>query len=123
MGKREILLGVLPLVLTLVGCGTKKAVVTESDSSFIVKERVVVLRDSVRWKDSTYYDTLRNTWHHERLVEKYIYHDVAKNDSSANFVARQPIIINGDRNGDDGWLFVGFFLIVVAFLVKNRKSL
>ena len=93
MGKREILFAVLPIVLTLVSCGTRKAVVSESDSSFVVKERVVMLRDSVRWKDSTYYDTLHNTWHHDRIVEKYLFRDVAKMDSTHNSKARQPIIL------------------------------
>ena len=119
MGKGKILLGVLPFVLTLVSCGTHKAVVTESDSSFVVKERVVMLRDSVRWKDSTYYDTLHDTWHHERIVEKYLFRDVAKLDSSKNIQARQPIIFYRDKITNYDWLFVCFFVVFMVLLLRK----
>lgn len=121
MGKGKILLGVLPFVLTLFSCGTHKAVVTESDSSFVVKERVVMMRDTVRWKDSTYFDTLHNTWHHERIVEKYLYRDVANLDSSKNIQARQPIIIKSDKSTNYDWLFVGFFVVLMVVLLKKRN--
>lgn len=121
MGARKILLGVLPIVLTLVSCGTRKAVVTESDSSFVVKERVVMMRDSVRWKDSTYYDTLHDTWHHERIVEKYLFRDVAKMDSTQNSQTRQPIILYRDRNSNNDWLFVCFFIVLAVFLLRKRN--
>lgn len=121
MGARKILLGVLPIVLTLVSCVTRKAVVTESDSSFVVKERVVMMLDSVRWKDSTYYDTLHDTWHHERIVEKYLFRDVAKMDSTQNNQTRQPIILYRDKNSNNDWLFVCFFVALVAFLFKKRN--
>lgn len=121
MGKRKILLGVLPIALTLVSCVTRKAIVTESDSSFVIKERFVMMRDSVRWKDSIYYDTLHNTWHHERIVEKYFFRDVAKMDSTKNNQTRQPIIINRDKNSNNDWLFVGFFVALVVFLLRKRN--
>lgn len=121
MGKGKILLGVLPFVLTLVSCGTHKAVVTESDSSFVVKERVVMMRDSVRWKDSTYYDTLHDTWHHERIVEKYHYIDTNKMDSTQNSKTRQPIILYRDRNSNNDLLFVCFFVVLVVFLARKRN--
>ena len=121
MGERKILFAVLPVVLTLASCRSNKAVVAESDSSFAVKERVVMLRDSVRWKDSTYYDTLHDTWHHERIVEKYLFRDVAKMDSSKNNQIRQPIIINRDKNSNNDLLFVGFFVVFVVFLLRKRN--
>lgn len=121
MGKREILFAVLPIVLVLAGCRSHKAVVTESDSSFVVKERVVMLRDSVRWIDSTYYDTLHDTWHHERIIEKYLFRDVAKMDSTQNSQTRQPIILYRDRNNNYDWLFVGFFVVLVVFFAKKRN--
>lgn len=121
MGKREILFAVLPIVLTLVSCGTRKAVVAESDSSFVVKERVVMFRDSVRWKDSTYYDTLHNTWHHDRIVEKYLFRDVAKMDSTHNSKARQPILLYRYKNSNNDWLFVCFFVVIVVFLLRKRN--
>lgn len=121
MGKREILFAVLPIVLTLVSCGTRKAVVAESDSSFVLKERVVMLRDSVRWKDSTYYDTLHNTWHHDRIVEKYLFRDVAKMDSTKNNQIRQPIIIQRDKNSNNDWLFVCFFIVLLVILLRKRN--
>lgn len=120
MGKRKILLAVLSVVL-LNSCKGSKAVVTESDSSFVVKERVVMLRDSVRWKDSTYYDTLHDTWHHERIVEKYLFRDVAKMDSTQNSKTRQPIILYRDKNSNNDWLFVGFFVMLVVFLLRKRN--
>lgn len=121
MGERKILFAVLPIVLTLVSCRSNKAVVAESDSSFAVKERVVMLRDSVRLKDSTYYDTLHDTWHHDRTVEKYFFRDVAKMDSTKNNQIRQPIIINGDKNNNNDWLFVCFFVMVLVFLLRKRN--
>ena len=121
MGERKILFAVLPIVLTLVSCRSHKAVVAESDSSFVVKERVVMLRDSVMLKDSTYYDTLHDTWHHERIVEKYLFRDVTKMDSTKNNHIRQPIIINRDKNSNNDWLFVGFFFIFVVFLLRKRN--
>ena len=121
MGERTILFAVLSVVLTLVSCRSNKAVVTESDSSFVVKERVVMLRDSVRWKDSTYYDTLHDTWHHERIVEKYLFRDVTKMDSTKNNQIRQPIIINRDNNNNNDWLFVCFFVVVLVFLLRKRN--
>lgn len=122
MGKRKILLRVLSLVLTLVSCGTRKAVVTESDSSFVVKERVVMMRDSVRWKDSTYYDTLHDTWHHERIIEKYLFRDVAKMDSTQNSKTRQPIIFDyRDKNSNYDRFFVCFFVVLVVFLLRKRN--
>ena len=121
MGERKILLAVLSVVLTLVSCRSNKAVVAESDSSFAVKERVVMLRDSVRWKDSTYYDTLHDTWHHERIVEKFLFRDVAKMDSSKNNHSRQPIILYRDKNSNNDWLFVGFFVMFVVFLLRKRN--
>ena len=120
MGKRKILLAVLSVVL-LIGCNSHKAVVTESDSSFVVKQRVVMLRDSVRWKDSTYYDTLHDTWHHERIVEKYLFRDVAKMDSTHNSKARQPIIFYRDKSTNYDWLFVCFFVAFVVFLLRKRN--
>ena len=120
MGKRKILLAVLSVVL-LNGCNSHKAVVTESDSSFVVKERVVMLRDSVRWKDSTYYDTLHDTWHHERIIEKYLFRDVAKMDSTHGSQSRQPIILFKDKNSNNDWLFVGFFVVIVVYLLKKRN--
>ena len=121
MGERKILFAVLPIVLTLVSCRSHKAVVAESDSSFVVKERVVMLRDSVMLKDSTYYDTLHDTWHHERIVEKYLFRDVTKMDSTKNNHIRQPIIINRDKNSNNDWLFVGFFVMFVVFLLRKRN--
>lgn len=121
MGERKILLAVLSVVLTLVSCRSYKAVVTESDSSFVVKERVVMLRDSVRLKDSTYYDTLHDTWHHERIVEKYLFRDATKMDSTKNNQIRQPIIINRDKNNNNDLLFVGFFVVVLLFLLRKRN--
>ena len=121
MGERKILFAVLSVVLTLVSCRSNKAVVAESDSSFVVKERVVMLRDSVRWKDSTYYDTLHDTWHHERIVEKYLFRDVAKIDSTQNNQTRQPIIINRDKNSNNDLLFVCFFVVILVFLSRNRN--
>lgn len=121
MGERKILFAVLSVVLTFVSCRSNKAVVAESDSSFAVKERVVMLRDSVRWKDSTYYDTLNDTWHHERIVEKYLFRDVTKMDSSRNNQTRQPIIINREKNSNNNWLFVCFFVVFVVFLLRNRN--
>lgn len=120
MGKRKILLAVLSVVL-LNGCNSHKAVVTESDSSFVVKERVLMLRDSVRWKDSTYYDTLHDTWHHERIVEKYLFRDFAKMDSTQNSKTRQPIILYRDKNSNNDWLFVCFFVVLVVFLLRKRN--
>lgn len=119
MGERKILLAVLSVVLTFVSCKCHKAVVTESDSSFVIKERVVMLRDSVRWKDSTYYDTLHDTWHHERIVEKYLFRDVAKMDSTQNNQTRQPIIINRDKKSNNDWLFVCFFVVILVFLLRK----
>ena len=121
MGERKILLAVLSVVLTLVSCRSNKAVVAVSDSSFVVKERVVMFRDSVRLKDSTYYDTLHDTWHHERIVEKYLFRDVAKMDSTQNNQTRQPIIINRDKNINNDWLFVCFFVVILVFLLRNRN--
>lgn len=121
MGERKILFAVLPIVLTLVSCRSNKAVVAESDSSFAVKERVVMLRDSVRWKDSTYYDTLHDIWHHERIVEKYLFRDVTKMDSTKNSKTRQPIIINREKNSNNDWLFVCFFVVVLVFLLRKRN--
>ena len=121
MGERKILFAVLSVVLTLVSCRSNKAVVAESDSSFAVKECFVMLRDSVRWKDSTYYDTLHDTWHHERIVEKYLFRDVTKMDSIQNNQTRQPIIINRDKNSNNDWLFVGFFVVFVVFLLRKRN--
>lgn len=121
MGERKILLAVLSVALTLVSCRSNKAVVTESDSSFVVKERVMMLRDSVRWKDSTYYDTLHDTWHHERIVEKYLFRDVAKMDSTQNNQIRLPIIINRDKNSNNDLLFVCFFVVILVFLLRNRN--
>ena len=121
MGKGKILLGVLPFVLILVSCGTRKAVVTESDSIFVVKDRVVMMRDSVRWKDSTYYDTLHNIWHHDRIVEKYLFRDVAKIDSTHNSKARQPIIFYRDKSTNYDLLFVCFFIVFVVFLLRKRN--
>ena len=121
MGERKILFAVLPIVLTLASCRSNKAVVAESDSSFAVKERVVMLRDSVRWKDSTYYDTLHDTWHHERIVEKYHFRDVTKMDSTKNNQIRQPIIIQRDKNNNNDWLFVCFFVMFVVFLSRKRN--
>lgn len=121
MGERKILLAVLSVVLTLLSCRSNKAVVTESDSSFVVKERVVMLRDSVRWKDSTYYDTLHDTWHHERIVEKYLFRDVAKMDSTKNNHSRQPIILYRYKNSNNDWLFVCFFVVILVFLLRNRN--
>ena len=121
MGERKILLAVLSVVLTLVSCRSNKAVVAESDSSFAVKERVMMFRDSVRWKDSTYYDTLHDTWHHERIVEKYHFRDVAKMDSTQNNQTRQPIIINRDKNSNNDWLFVCFFVVILVFLLRKRN--
>lgn len=120
MGARKILLGVLSVV-HLIGCNSHKAVVTESDSSFVVKERVVMMRDSVRWKDSTYYDTLHDTWHHDRIVEKYFFRDFAKMDSTHNSQARQPIILYRDRNSNNDLLFVCFFVAFVVFLARKRN--
>lgn len=121
MGERKILFAVLSVVLTLVSCICHKAVVTESDSSFAVKQRVVTLRDSVRWKDSTYYDTLHDTWHHERIVEKYLFRDVAKMDSTQNNQTRKPILINRDKNSNNDWLFVCFFVVILVFLLRKRN--
>ena len=121
MGERKILFAVLSVVLTLASCRSNKAVVAESDSSFAVKERVVMLRDSVRWKDSTYYDTLHDTWHHERIVEKYLFRDVTKMDSNMNNHIRQPIIINRDKNSNNDWLFVCFFVVILVFLLRKRN--
>lgn len=121
MGERKILFAVLPIVLTLASCRSHKAVVAESDSSFVLKERVVMLRDSVRWIDSTYYDTLHDTWHHERIVEKYLFRDVVKKDSSKNNQIRQPIIINRDKNSNKDWLFVCFFVVILVFLLRKRN--
>ena len=121
MGERKILFAVLPIVLTLASCRSNKAVVAESDSSFAVKERVVMLRDSVRLKDSTYYDTLHDTWHHERIVEKYLFRDVTKMDSSYNSKARKPIILYRDKNSNYDWLFVCFFVVVLVFLLRKRN--
>ena len=121
MGERKILFAVLSVVLTLVSCRSYKAVVTESDSSFVVKERVVMLRDSVRLKDSTYYDTLHDTWHHERIVEKYLFRDFTKMDSTKNNQTRQPIIINRDKNSNNDWLFVCFFVVILVFLLRKRN--
>ena len=121
MGKRKILFAVLSVVLTLASCRSHKAVVAVSDSSFAVKERVVMLRDSVRWKDSTYYDTLYDTWHHERIVEKYLFRDVAKMDSNQNNQTRQPIIIKRDNNINKDWLFVCFFVVILVFLLRKRN--
>ena len=121
MGERTILLAVLSVVLTFVSCRSYKAVVAESDSSFAVKERVVMLRDSVRLKDSTYYDTLHDTWHHDRTVEKYFFRDVVKMDSTKNNQTRQPIIINRDKNINNDWLFVCFFVVFVVFLLRKRN--
>lgn len=121
MGKRKILFAVLSVVLTLVSCRSNKAVVTESDSSFVVKERVVTLLDSVRLKDSTYYDTLHDTWHHERIVEKYLFRDVAKMDSTHNSKARQPIIFYRDKSTNYDWLFVCFFVVFVVLLLRKRN--
>ena len=121
MGERKILFAVLSVVLTLASCRSNKAVVAESDSSFAVKERVVMFRDSVRLKDSTYYDTLHDTWHHERIVEKYFSRDVAKMDSSKNNQIRQPIIINRDNNSNKDWLFVCFFVVILVFLLRKRN--
>lgn len=121
MGERKILFAVLSVVLTLVSCRSNKAVVAESDSSFAVKERVVILRDSVRWKDSTYYDTLHDTWHHERIVEKYLFRDFTKMDSTKNSKTRQPIIINREKNSNNDWLFVCFFVVVLVFLLRKRN--
>lgn len=121
MGERKILLAVLSVVLTLVSCRSNKAVVAESDSSFVIKERVVMLRDSVMWKDSTYYDTLHDTWHHERIVEKYHFRDVTKMDSTKNSKTRQPIIINREKNSNNDWLFVCFFVVVFVFLLRKRN--
>lgn len=120
MGKGKILLAVLSIVL-LIGCRSPKAVVTESDSSFVVKERVVMMRDSVRWKDSTYYDTLHDTWHHERIVEKYLFRNVAKIDSTHGSQSRQPIILYRDKNSNNDWLFVCFFVVLVVFLLRKRN--
>ena len=121
MGERKILFAVLSVVLTFVSCRSYKAVVAESDSSFVIKERVVMFRDSVRWKDSTYFDTLHDTWHHERIVEKYLFRDVTKMDSTKNNQTRQPIIINRDKNSNKDWLFVGFFVVVLVFLLRKRN--
>lgn len=121
MGERKILFSVLPIVLTLASCRSNKAVVAESDSSFAVKERVVILHDSVRWKDSTYYDTLHDTWHHERIVEKYHFRDVTKMDSTKNNQIRQPLIIHRDKNSNHDWLFVCFFVVFVVFLLRKRN--
>ena len=121
MGERKILFAVLSVVLTLVSCRSNKAVVTESDSSFVVKERVVMLRDSVRLKDTTYYDTLHDTWHHERIVEKYLFRDATKMDSIKNSKTRQPIIINREKNSNNDWLFVCFFVLVLVFLLRKRN--
>ncbi len=121
MGERTILLAVLSVVLTLASCRSYKAVVAESDSSFAVKERVVMLRDSVRLKDSTYYDTLHDTWHHERIVEKYLLRDVAKMDSTQNNHTRHPIIINREKNSNNDWLFVCFFVVFLVFLLRKRN--
>ena len=121
MGERKILFAVLPIVLTLASCRSYKAVVAESDSSFAVKERVVMFRDSVRWKDSIYYDTLHDTWHHERIVEKYLFRDVTKMDSTQNNQLRQPIIINRDKNINNDWLFVCFFVVILVFLLRKRN--
>lgn len=121
MGERKILLAVLSIILILVGCSNHKAVVAESDSSFVVKERVVMLRDSVRWKDSTYYDTLHDTWHHERIIEKYLFRDVAKMDSTKNNQIRQPIIIQRDKNSNNDWLFVCFFIVLLVILLRKRN--
>ena len=121
MGERKILFAVLPIVLTLVSCRSHKAVVAESDSSFAVKERVVMFRDSVRLKDSIYYDTLHDTWHHERIFEKYLFRDVTKMDSTKNNQTRQPIIINRDKNSNNDWLFVCFFVVFVVFLLRKRN--
>ena len=121
MGERKILFAVLSVVLTLVSCRSHKAVVAESDSSFVIKERVVMFRDSVRWKDSTYYDTLHDTWHHERIVEKYLFRDVTKMDSSQNNQIRQPFIIQRDKNSNNDWLFVCFFVVFVVFLLRKRN--
>lgn len=121
MGERKILFAVLPFVLTLVSCRSNKAVVAESDSSFAVKERVVMLRDSVRLKDSTYYDTLHDIWHHERIVEKYLFRDVTKMDSTKNSKTRQPFIINREKNSNNDLLFVCFFVVVLAFLLRKRN--
>ena len=121
MGERKILFAVLSIVLTFVSCRSNKAVVAESDSSFVIKERVVMFRDSVRWKDSTYYDTLHDTWHHERIVEKYLFRDVAKMDSTQNNQTRQPIIINRDKNSNKDCLFVCFFVVILVFLLRKRN--
>lgn len=121
MGERKILFAVLSVVLTLVSCRSNKAVVTESDSSFVVKERVVMLRDSVRLKDSTYYDTLHDTWHHERIIERYLFRDVAKMDSTKSNQTRQPLLIYRDKNSNNDWLFVCFFVMIVVFLLRKRN--
>lgn len=121
MGERKILFAVLSVVLTFVSCRSNKAVVTESDSSFVVNERVVMLRDSVRLKDSTYYDTLHDTWHHERIVEKYLFRDVTKMDSTKNSKTRQPIIFYRDKNSNNDWLFVCFFVVILVFLLRKRN--
>ena len=121
MGERKILFAVLPIVLTLASCRSHKAVVAESDSSFVVKERVVMLRDSVRLKDSTYYDTLHDTWHHERIVEKYLFRDVTKMDSTQNNQIRQPIIINRDKNSNNDVRFVCCFVVGLVFLLRKRN--
>lgn len=121
MGERKILFAVLSCVLTLVSCRSNKAVVAESDSSFVVKERVVIMHDSVRWKDSTYYDTLHDTWHHERIVEKYLFRDVAKMDSTLGSQSRKPIILYRDKNSNNDWLFVGFFVVILVFLLRKRN--
>ena len=121
MGERKILFAVLSVVLTFVSCRSNKAVVAESDSSFVLKERVVMFRDSVRFKDSTYYDTLHDTWHHERIVEKYLFRDVAKMDSTQNNHIRQPIIIKRDNNSNNDWLFVCFFVVILVFLLRKRN--
>lgn len=121
MGKRKILLAVLSVVLTLASCRSHKAVVTECDSSFVIKERVMMVRDSVRWIDSTYYDTLHNTWHHERIIEKYLFRDVAKMDSSKINQTRRPIIIQRDKTSNNDWLFVGFFVVFVVLLLRKRN--
>lgn len=121
MGKREILFAVLPIVLVLAGCRSHKAVVAESDSSFVVMERVMMLRDSVRFKDSTYYDTAHDTWHHERIVEKYLFRDVAKMDSTHNSNSHQPIILYRDKSTNYDWLFVCFFVVLMVFLLRKRN--
>lgn len=120
MGKRKILFAALSVVL-LIGCKGSKAVVTESDSSFVVHERVVMLRDSVRWKDSTYYDTLHDTWHHERIIEKYLFRDVAKMDSTHGSQSRQPIMLYRDKYSIYDWHFVCFFVAFVVFLLRKRN--